>query len=84
MKKGLKNTTTYEPNGNVKVTVVNTPILDDENVEVGVKATVTLKVTAYEKINFNSADDIAEFFGQVDYDDPQLDIFNDVPAPTEK
>jgi hypothetical protein len=81
VKKGLKNTTVYEPNSDVKVTVVNTPILDDENVEVGNKATVTLKVTTYEKINFNSADDIAEFFGQVDYDDPQLNMFDDVPAP---
>lgn len=81
MKKGLKNTTTYEPNENVKVTVVNTPILDDENVEVGNKATVTLKVVAFEKLTFNSADEIAEWFGQIDYDDPQLNMFDDVPEP---
>lgn len=81
MKKGLKNTTVYEPNEGVKVTVVNTPILDDENVEIGVKATVTLKVTAYEKVNFNSADEIADWFGQVDFDDPQTNLFDDVPAP---
>lgn len=81
MKKGLKNTTTYEPNNNVKVTVVNTPILDDENVEVGMKATVTLKVTAFEKVTFNNADEIAEYFGNIDYDDPQLDMFDYVPAP---
>ncbi len=47
MKKALKSQTVYEPNENVKVTVVNTPILDDENVEVGTKATVTLKVVAF-------------------------------------
>jgi hypothetical protein len=85
MKKSLKSSTVYEPNNNVKVTVVNTPILDDENVEVGTKATVTLKVTAFEKITFNSDDDIAEWFGAVDFTDPQLDMFSngDVPAPDE-
>lgn len=82
MKKSLKSSTVYEPNENVKVTVVNTPILDDENVEVGVKATITLKVTAYEKITFSSDDDIAEFFAAVDFTDPQLNMFDDVPAPS--
>lgn len=82
MKKSLKSSTVYEPNENVKVTVVNTPILDDENVEVGVKATVTLKVVAFEKITFNSDDEIAEWFGAVDFTDPQLNMFDDVPAPS--
>lgn len=82
MKKALKSTTVYEPNENVKVTVVNTPILDDENVEVGVKATVTLKVTSYEKVTFNSDDEIADYFGAVDFTDPQTNLFDDVPAPT--
>ena len=81
MKKALKSQTVYEPNENVKVTVVNTPILDDENVEIGVKATVTLKVTAYEKITFNTDDEIADWFGAVDFTDPQLNMFDDVPAP---
>lgn len=82
MKKSLKSSTVYEPNENVKVTVVNTPILDDENVEVGTKATVTLKVVAFEKITFSSDDDIAEWFGAVDFTDPQLNMFDDVPAPS--
>lgn len=81
MKKSLKSSTVYEPNENVKVTVVNTPILDDENVEVGTKATVTLKVVAFEKITFTSDDDIAEWFGAVEFTDPQLNMFDDVPAP---
>lgn len=81
MKKSLKSSTVYEPNENVKVTVVNTPILDDENHEVGTKATVTLKVVAFEKITFNSDDDIAEWFGAVDFTDPQLNMFDDVPEP---
>lgn len=82
MKKSLKSSTVYEPNENVKVTVVNTPILDDENVEVGVKATVTLKVVAFEKITFNSDEEIADWFGAVDFTDPQLNMFDDVPAPS--
>ncbi len=82
MKKSLKSSTVYEPNENVKVTVVNTPILDDENVEVGVKATVTLKVVAFEKITFNSDDEIADWFAAVDFTDPQLNMFDDVPAPS--
>lgn len=87
MKKSLKSSTVYEPNNNVKVTVVNTPILDDENVEVGTKASVTLKVGAFEKITFKTDDDIAKFFADVDFSDPQLDMFDDggdVPAPVEK
>ena len=81
MKKSLKSSTVYEPNENVKVTVVNTPILDDENVEIGVKATVTLKVVAFEKITFSSDDEIADWFAAVDFTDPQLNMFDDVPAP---
>lgn len=76
MKKALKTSTVYEPNPGVKVTVVNTPILDDENVEVGMKATVTLKVTKFEKVAFNTDDDIADFFAAVDYTDPQTDLFS--------
>lgn len=81
MKKALKSQTVYEPNENVKVTVVNTPILDDENVEIGVKATVTLKVVAFEKITFSTDDEIADWFAAVDFTDPQLNMFDDVPAP---
>lgn len=81
MKKSLKSSTVYEPNENVKVTVVNTPILDDENVEIGVKATVTLKVVAFEKITFSTDDEIADWFGAVDFTDPQTNLFDDVPAP---
>lgn len=81
MKKSLKTSTVYEPNENVKVTVVNTPILDDENVEVGMKATVTLKVTKFEKVAFSSDDDIADWFGAVDFTDPQTNLFGDVPEP---
>lgn len=84
MKKALKTSTVYEPNPGVKVTVVNTPILDDENVEVGNKATVTLKVTKFEKVAFSSDDEIADFFGAVDYTDQQTSLFDgDVPAPSE-
>lgn len=81
MKKSLKQSTVYEPNENVKVTVVNTPILDDENVEVGTKATVTIKVTKFEKVSFATDDDIAEFAGAIDFTDPQTNLFDDVPEP---
>ena len=84
MKKTLKSSTVYEPNNDVKVTVVNTPILDDENVEVGTKATVTIKVTKYEKVTFNSDDDIADFAGAIDFTDPQTELFGDVPAPADE
>lgn len=76
MKKSLKQSTVYEPNPSVKVTVVNTPILDDENVEVGMKATVTIKATVYEKVAFATDDDIAKFVENIDFTDPQTDLFS--------
>lgn len=85
MKKALKRTTVYEPNNNVKVTVASTPILDDENVEVGVKTAVTLKVTVFEKVEFASDEQIADWFGAVDFTDPQMELgLGDLPAPAEK
>ena len=75
MKKQLQNSTVYEPNKKIKVKVVNKPIVDELTGEMfgyGVTVTVTIKADIMEKeLKFGSDDDIAEFMGQVEYDDPQ-------------
>lgn len=78
MKKQLSSTTVYEPNKNVKIKVVNKPIVDELTGEMfgfGVTVTVSIKKGIVEKeLKFSNDDDIAEFMGQVEYDDPQQSL----------
>lgn len=78
MKKQLTNKTVYSPNPSVKVAVTNKPVFDEElgqvagyDVDVTVKIKKTLQAT---ELKFASDDDIAEFMGQVEYDDPQQSL----------
>lgn len=76
MKKTTKLTDKYEPNKQVTVTVTNAPV-KDENAIVGYKRTVTLKVdmgTEKDELKFFSDDDIADFIGQIDVEDPQAKL----------
>ncbi|ATW62217.1 hypothetical protein CQ476_16 [TM7 phage DolZOral124_53_65] len=75
MKKALTNTALYEPNPNVKIKVVNKPIVDQQTGEqfgFDVKVSLTFKAGAKEKqLTFANSDEIAEYIGNIDYDDPQ-------------
>lgn len=78
MKKSLTNTTVYEPNAGVKVKVTNKPLVDQDTGEqygydTVVTVTISKKMQAKE-LRFASDDDIAEFMGQVEYDDPQQSL----------
>ena len=78
MKKSLTNTTVYEPNEGVKVKVTNKPLVDqDTGEQFGFDTVVTVKITKKmqaKELRFASDDDIAEFMGQVEYDDPQQSL----------
>ena len=78
MKKSLTNTTVYEPNEGVKVKVTNKPLVDqDTGEQFGFDTVVTVKITTKmqaKELRFASDDDIAEFMGQVEYDDPQQSL----------
>lgn len=75
MKKQLTTKTVYEPNAGVKVTVTNKPLVDQDTGELyGFDTTVTVNISKKsqaKELKFGSDDDIAEFMGQVEYDDPQ-------------
>lgn len=75
MKKRLTNTTVYEPNNDVKLKVVNKPLVDpDTGEQYGYDTVVTITVTRKlqsEELRFSSDDEIAEFMAQVDYDESQ-------------
>lgn len=78
MKKQLTTKTVYEPNAGVKVTVTNKPLVDQDTGELyGFDTTVTVKISKKsqaKELKFGSDDDIAEFMGQVEYDDPQQSL----------
>lgn len=73
MKKALQTKTVYEPNPGVKVTVVNKPTFDESGIKIGYDAKITLNYTQkkLDELKFESDDDIADFFGAIDFTDPQ-------------
>ena len=75
MKKSLTNKTVYVPNPEVKVTVTNKPVFDEEIGQVaGYDVTVDIKVKKLlqtKELKFGTDDDIADFVSQVSFDDPQ-------------
>lgn len=78
MRKQLTNTTVYEPNGFVKVKVVNKPIVDVQTGEqfgYDVKVSMTYKAGAMDKaLSFTTIDEMAEFLGNIDYDEAQQSL----------
>jgi len=78
MRKQLTNKTVYVPNPGVKVTVTNKPVFDEELGQVsGYDVTIDVKLKRPlmpQELKFGSDDDIAEFMGQVEYDDPQQSL----------
>lgn len=75
MKKQLQRKTVYVPNQGVKVTVINKPIVDQDTGEqycYETAVTISLKLKDQSKeLNFKTDDDIAEFVGNISFDDPQ-------------
>lgn len=68
--------TIYEPNDRVSVSVINKELLNEATGEITYKASLTLKLSRKmsEPLRFNDGDEIAEFMGNVDYDDPQQSL----------
>lgn len=78
MKKQLTEKIVYEPRAGVKVTVTNKPELH-ENGDVTYKRTVALTVDAGasdKKFAFADGDEMAEYFGNVDFEEPQQSLFD--------
>lgn len=59
-----------------KVTVKNKPVMNDWNQVETYKTTVTIKheVEQLNPLDFKDADAIADFVGQIDFDDPNLKL----------
>jgi len=78
MKKQLTNKTIYMPNPSVKITVTNKPVLDEEIGQIaGYDVDITVKIKQSlmaQELKFKSDEDIAEFMGSVDFDDPQQEL----------
>lgn len=81
MKKKITNRIEYNPNGRVKITVQNMPVYDDDTNELrGYKRVSTLRFEDYkaEELKFADSDEIAEYFGNIDFDDPQLSLLSKI------
>ena len=68
--------TTHEPNKEVAVTVANKANFVDGAL-VGYEPTVTIKVKVpftKQPFEFNSEDELADFVGSIDVEDPQMSL----------
>ncbi len=77
MKKQLTEKVVYEPRPGVKITVTNKPEYDEQTNNVEYKRTVALTVDAgrsTEKFTFADSDQMADYFGNVDFEEPQLSL----------
>jgi len=76
MKTALQSKTVYEPNKQVKVTVVNKPVFADDGTKLGFdsKLTITTNMRRLDEVSFSSDDEIADFVGAIDFTDPQQQL----------
>lgn len=78
MKKQLTNTTVYQPNPDVKLKVVNKPMVDRDTGEQfawDTKVTLSYKAGTTEKpLSFSTVDELAEYIGNIDYEEPQQSL----------
>ena len=76
MKKALQSKTVYEPNKQVKVTVVNKPVFNEDGTKLGFDARVTIatSMSRLDEVSFSSDDEIADFVGAIDFTDPQQQL----------
>ena len=79
MRKELTQTTVYAPNTFVKIKVVNKPVVDRDTGEQfawDTKLSLTYKAGTTEKpLSFANVDELAEFIGNIDYEEPQQSLF---------
>lgn len=77
MKKQLTEKIVYEPKSGVKVTVQNQPVPNPEGGPTEYKRKVTLTVDlgiSAERLAFADGDAMGDFFGNVDFEDPQTSL----------
>ena len=80
MRKEVTNTTVYKPNTDVKIKVVNKPMVDRETGEqfgYDVKLSMIYKAGIKEKmLSFATVDELAEFICNIDFDEPKLSLLS--------
>lgn len=77
MKQQLKETVIYQPTPEVKVTVNNTPVLNENNGQVLFKQVVTVRIEngwGDDKLSFKGEDDLRRFLDDVGREDPQQEL----------
>lgn len=77
MKKQFTEKIVYEPKAGVKVAVTNQPVPDPEGGPTQYKRKVTLTVElgiSAEKTAFKDGDEMGDFFGNIDFEDPQVSL----------
>lgn len=80
MKKQLQNKVVYQPNKGVKITVVNKPEYDETVGQIaGYTVDVIIKVVRKlqpQELKFATDDDVADFIGTIDVEDPQQSLLS--------
>lgn len=77
MKQQLKETITYQPNDEVKVTVNNTPSYDEKTQKTFYRRVVTIRVdTGWDdnKLAFSGEEDMRAFLDDIVLEDPQQEL----------
>ena len=77
MKQQMKETVVYQPNDEVKVTVNNTPTLDEKTGQYFFKQVITIRVDAGwhdDKLAFSGEADLREFLDNIELEDPQQEL----------
>lgn len=77
MKQQLKETVIYQPTPEVKVTVNNTPVLNENNGQILFKQVVTVRIEngwGDDKLSFKGEDDLRRFLDDVVLEDPQQEL----------
>lgn len=77
MKQQLKETVIYQPTPEVKVTVNNTPVLNENNGQILFKQVVTVRIEngwGDDKLSFKGEDDLRKFLDDVVLEDPQQEL----------
>ena len=77
MKQQLKETVIHQPTPEVKVTVNNTPVLNENNGQILFKQVVTVRIEngwGDDKLSFKGEDDLRRFLDDVVLEDPQQEL----------
>lgn len=77
MKQQMKETVIYQPNEEVKVTVNNTPTVNENNGQILFKQVVTIRIDngwGDDKLTFKGEDDLRAFLDDLVLEDPQQEL----------